>query len=268
MRTPENITSAANPLLKDVRRAVTRGSLTDEGWCIAETFHLLEEALRSGSEVKTILAAAGKRAAVEALAARLSGVRVALLPDAMFASIAATEHSQGVMALVQPREWQLAQLLDGAPLVVILDGLRDPGNTGTIIRSAEAFGATGVVFLKGTASPHNPKTLRASAGSLFRVPFVHGTANATAIATLRQNGVKLFAAMPADPASPADSLTRTNLSARCGLIVGNEAQGVGAEWRAVAAPVSIPTVGVESLNVAVATGILLYEARRQRMKLP
>jgi RNA methyltransferase, TrmH family len=276
MWTPETVASAANPLLKEVRRAVARGSLTAEGWCVAETFHLLEEALRSPCEVKTVLAAESRRATVEALGPRLAGVRVVLLPDALFAGIAATETSQGVMALVQPREWKLAQLFHGKALVVVLDGLQDPGNAGAIVRSAEAFGATGVLFLKGTASPHNPKTLRASAGSLFRVPFVHGVASATAIATLRQNGIKLFAAMPAvtpavtpvDSAQSADSLAATDLSGRCALIVGSEAHGVGAEWRLVASAVIIPTVGVESLNAAMAAGILLYEARRQRMLRP
>ena len=265
MLNPETITSAANPLIKEVRRAVARGSLTAEGWCIAETFHLLEEALRSQCAVKTVLAAQGKRAAVEALGPRLRGVRVVLLPDAMFAEIAATEHSQGVMALVEPREWQVEQLFGGTALVVVLDGLQDPGNTGTIARAAEAFGATGMVFLKGTASPHNPKTLRASAGSLFRVPFMHGIESAAARAALEVHRVKLFAAMPAGASPTVRSLEATSLSGACGLVIGGEARGVSAEWREAAAHVSIPTVGVESLNAAVAAGILLYEARRQRM---
>ena len=268
MLTPETIASAANPLLKDVRRAVARGSLTAQGWCVAETFHLLEEALRSPCEVKTVLAAKSARLAVEALGRRLAGVKVVLLPDGLFAGIAATEHSQGVMALVQPREWKLEQLFKGKALVVVLDGIQDPGNAGTIVRAAEAFGGTGILFLKGSVSPHNPKTLRASAGSLFRVPFVHGVASATALATLRQNGIRLFAAMPAVSTTSADSLAATDFSGRCGLIVGSEAHGAGAEWRAAAAHISIPTVGVESLNAAIAASILLYEARRQRMLRP
>ncbi len=268
MLNPETIASAANPLLKEVRHAVARGTLTAGGCCVAETFHLLEEALQSPCEVKTVLAAESARAAVVAFGPRLAGVKVALLPDALFAGIATTETTQGVIALVQPRQWQFAQLLHGKALVVVLDGIQDPGNAGAIVRTAEAFGATGVLFLKGTVSPHNPKTLRASAGSLFRVPFVHGMASATAVATLRQNGIKLFAAMPAVSTTPADSLAATDLTGRCGLIIGSEAHGVGTEWRSSAAHVSIPTVGVESLNAAIAAAILLYEARRQRMTRP
>ena len=271
MLTPETITSAANPLLKEVRRAVARGSLTEGGWCVAETFHLLEEALRSGSEVKTVLAAESARGAVVAQGRRLAGVKVAVMSDALFAGIAATETSQGVMALVQPRPWKLEQLLrgpGGSALVVVLDGLQDPGNAGAIVRAAEAFGSSGVLFLKGTVSPHNPKTLRASAGSLFRVPYLHGIESAAARTALEGSRIALFAAMPAASATSTRPLAATDLTGRCALIVGNEAHGVSSAWRAAAAPVSIPTVGVESLNAAIASGILLYEARRQRMLLP
>src|SRR5215831_6820098 len=103
----QTITSAANPLIKDVRRAIARGGLTEDGLCIAETPHLLEEALRSRCEVKTVLAAESKRGVVEGLGRRLAGVRAAVLPDALFASIAATETSQGVVALVQLPVWTL-----------------------------------------------------------------------------------------------------------------------------------------------------------------
>jgi len=277
MLTPETITSAANPLLKEVRRAIARGSLTNEGCCVAETFHLLEEALRSPCEVKTVLAAESASATVIALGRRLAGVKVVLLPDALFAGIAATETSQGVIALVQPRQWRFEQLLHGEVLVVVLDGLHDPGNAGTIVRAAEAFGGTGILFLKGTVSPHNPKTLRASAGSLFRVPFLHGIDSAAARAALQQDQIELFAAVPVrarlqepPPGSTKSvpSLAATDLTGRCGLIIGNEAHGVSGVWRSAAAHISIPTMGVESLNAAVAASILLYEARRQRMLRP
>src|SRR5436853_294788 len=100
MAKPETITSAANPLLKDVRRAIARGTLTPQGWCVAETFHLLEEALRSDCEVKTVLAAESVRSAAEAHVRRLAGVKVVVLPDALLQSVSGTETSQGVMALV------------------------------------------------------------------------------------------------------------------------------------------------------------------------
>lgn len=262
MAKPETITSAANPLLKDVRRAIVRGGLTSEGWCVAETFHLLEEALRSDCEVKTVLAAESVRSAAEGHVRGLGRIKVVVVPDSLLQTLSGTETSQGVIALVKPTEWKLEQLFRGCPLVAVLDGLQDPGNCGAIVRAAEAFGATGVLFIKGTASPYNPKTLRASAGSLFRVPFLHGVDAALARAALQQNRVELYAGVPAR--SGVRSLAQVDLSARCGLIIGNEARGVGGELRAAALDVAIPTVGVESLNAAVAAGIMLYEARRQR----
>jgi len=264
----ETITSAANPLLKDVRRAIARGGLTHEGLCVAETFHLLEEALRSDCEVRVVLAAESVRSAAEGHVRRLAGVRVMVVPDALLEGVSGTESSQGVMALVRPPAWKLEQLFRGRPLVVVLDGLQDPGNAGTIVRAAEAFGATGVIFLKGTVSPYNPKTLRASAGSLFRVPFLHGVDAALARAALQQNKVELYAGVPARGSGVARSLADADLTGRCGLIVGSEAHGVGGALRSAALDISIPTVGVESLNAAVAAGILLYEARRQRALRP
>jgi TrmH family RNA methyltransferase len=260
----ETITSAANPLLKDVRRAIMRGALTEQGWCVAESFHLLEEALRSDCAVKMVLASDSVRSAAEAHVRRLPGIKVFVLPDALMQSISGTEASQGVMALVQPPEWKLEQLFRGSTLLVVLDGLQDPGNAGSILRAAEAFGATGALFLKGTVSPFNAKTLRASAGSLFRVPFLHGLDASLARAALQQNKVTLYAAVPASGGQPVHALCDVDLTAKCGLIIGNEARGVSSNLRAAALDLSIPTVGVESLNAAVAAGIILYEARRQR----
>jgi TrmH family RNA methyltransferase len=192
----------------------------------------------------------------------LRGIKVVVAPDALLQSVSGTETTQGVLALVKPPVWKLEQLFRGCPLVVVLDGLQDPGNCGAIVRAAEAFGATGVLFLRGSASPFNPKTLRASAGSLFRMPFLHGIDAALARAALQQNRVELYAGVPARPG--VRSLSEIDLTGRSGLIIGNEARGVGRELRAAALDVAIPTVGVESLNAAVAAGILLYEARRQR----
>ncbi|MGA3096484.1 MAG: RNA methyltransferase [Bryobacteraceae bacterium] len=264
MRKAESITSAANPLLKEVRRAIVRGGLTEQGWCVAESFHLLEEALRSECEVKLVLTAESARPAAEARLRGLTGIRMVALPDTLFQRLSGTETTQGVMALVKPPVWKLEQLFRGCPLVVVLDGLQDPGNAGAIVRAAEAFGATGVLFIKGSASPHNPKTLRASAGSLFRVPCLHGVDAALARAALEQNKVELYAGVPARPGESVRSIAEVDFTGRCALIVGNEAHGVSEELRSAALGVFISTVGVESLNAAVAAGIMLYEARRQR----
>ena len=264
MAKPETITSAANPLLKDVRRAIHRGGLTDEGWAVAESFHLLEEALRSDCEVRAVITAASVQAAAETHVRGLNGVRVIVLPDNLFQSISGTETAQGVMALVKPPEWNLPQLLRGCPLVVVVDGLQDPGNAGAILRAAEAFGATGALFLKGTVNPYNPKAVRASAGSVFRIPLLHGMDPALARAALQQHKVELYAGVPARNHGPARPVAEADFNRPCGLIIGSEAHGISEALRGAALDVTIPTIAVESLNAAVAAGILLYEARRQR----
>jgi RNA methyltransferase, TrmH family len=254
MLKPETISSAANPLLKDVRHAIAHGGLTSQGWCVAETVHLLEEALRSRCAVEVVLAAESARDQLP----RLGGSKLVVVPDGLLQKISGTETSQGVIALVAPRQWKMEDLFRGRALVVVLDGLQDPGNVGAIVRAAEAFGATGAMFLKGTAGPFNPKTLRASAGSLFRVPFLHGLEPAMARAALEEHGVARYAAVPGKADAMAD------LTVACALIVGNEARGVSREMRVGSQEVSIPTLAVESLNAAMAAGVLLYEARRQR----
>jgi len=264
----ETISSAANPLLKDVRRAIARGGLTRDGLAVAETFHLLEEALRSDCDVRMVLAAESVLSAAEAHVRKIPGIRVAVLPDALFQSLSGTETAQGVMALVQPPAWSIEQLLRRHALVIVLDGLQDPGNAGTIVRAAEAFGATGVLFLKGSVNPHNPKTLRASAGSIFRVPYLPGVDPALARAALQQHRIALYATVPPRAGAAVASVADTDFTVACGLIIGNEARGVSSVLRSAAVDLSIPTVGVESLNAAVAAGILLYEARRQRAIRP
>jgi TrmH family RNA methyltransferase len=259
----EFITSAANPLVRDVRRAIARGGLTDEGWCVAESFHLLEEALRSERDVPVVLASESVKTTVERHVSGLRSPRTVVLPEALFQSIAGTETTQGVIALVRPPEWTIDQLFRGQSLVVVIDGLQDPGNAGAIARAAEAFGATGLIFIKGTVSPFHPKTLRASAGSLFRIPFVAAIDAPLARASLRQHRVDLYAAMP------FTGLQRMagdiDFRRRCAIVIGSEGRGVSLELQGICEEVAIPTVGVESLNAAVAAAVLLYEARRQRV---
>ena len=250
-------------MLKDVRKAIARGTVTDQGFAVAESFHLLEEALRSDCEISAVFAAESVRAEVESHVRGLKRIRVGVLPDDLFRSISTTEASQGVMALVRPPQWSVEQLFGGHAVTIVLDGVQDPGNAGAMVRAAEAFGATGVMFLKGTASPHHPKTLRASAGSLFRVPYVAGMEAEIAAAALRQNRVAIYAAMPCGAGRKLAG--DVDLAEPCALVIGSEGRGVSEELRRLAEEVAIPTAGVESLNAAVAAAILLYEARRQRV---
>jgi TrmH family RNA methyltransferase len=258
------VISPRNPLLKEVRKAILRGATTDDGFSIAESFHLLEEALRSDCEISTVFAAESVRTAVESHVRGLKNIRVVVLPDDLFQSISSTEASQGVLALVRPPQWRVEQLFRGECLALILDGLQDPGNAGAILRAAEAFGATGVAFLKGTVSPYNQKCLRASAGSVFRVPLVASMDPALLLAAIEQRKLDMFALMPNGTLDISDC----NFARKCAIVVGSEGHGVSNRLRSKAIDVRIPTVGVESLNAALAAGIALYAARKQRIAAP
>jgi TrmH family RNA methyltransferase len=235
-----------------VRRAARQGTLTEDGWALAEGRHLLAEAVRSGTEIRAVIAAE------EATVLPPPGVRVLRVSPAVFSQLATAEAPQGVLTLVRPPVWTLPDLLHGVPLLAVLDGIQDPGNAGAILRAAEAFGATGAIFLKGSVHPYNPKALRAAAGSTFRLPLVTGLAPADL------PPLPLFAA---DPRAPR-SLAETDLTGPCALAIGSEGRGIRAELAARAQGLRIPTQSVESLNAATAAAILFYEARRQRTQHP
>jgi TrmH family RNA methyltransferase len=254
--------SMKNPVFKEVRRAAARGSLTPDGFCVAEGFHLLEEALRSRCEISLVIAAETVKNTVAGHIRGLKNTQVVSLSEAAFAGLASTETPQGVIALVKPPAWTLEQLVRGKPLVMVLDGIQDPGNAGAIVRAAEAFGATGAAFLKGSVNPYNPKCLRGSAGSMFRLPVVAGLEEGLLAAALEQKRVALFAASPRGQRLAA----QTDLTGNCAIVVGAEGRGVSPVLQRKATGIRIPTAGVESLNAAVAAGVLLYEASRQRAR--
>ena len=162
-----------NALVKDLRRAFSRGELTSDGYCAIEGFRILEEAIRSGLRFRAVFFSESAAARAEKLLSQLGAqVETLLLPDKLFASAVPSEAPQGVAALARWKEFSLEDVLaksQAGPLLAIA-GVQDPGNLGTILRSAEAFGAGGVLLGEGTVSPFNPKVVRASAGSVFRLP--------------------------------------------------------------------------------------------------
>jgi TrmH family RNA methyltransferase len=242
-----------HPLLKSVRKAVHAGARTPDGLAVAEGFHLLAEARRAGLPIHAILATPKAAARLE------NDPALHLVDEAVFHQISSVENSQGVLSLLPVEESPLAQTLAGHTLAVALDGLQDPGNAGAIARSAEAFGATGIVFLKGSVSPWNPKTLRASAGSLFRLPFAIAAFD-DLLAAVHSQSLPLYAAAPRAP----KRIDEIPLSQPAVILIGNEGRGIPPDHERHSTPVRIPTQNVESLNAALAAGILLYEARRQR----
>ena len=183
-----------------------------------------------------------------------------------FGQLADTETPQGIIAVIEPRRWAVAEFAPRPEAVaLVIDGVQDPGNVGTLIRTAHALGAAGTVVLRGTADPTSPKALRAAMGATFR-HLVVSLDDAGFIAWARKHAVTLWAAA-ADGTPLHRALgTGSGNGGPIAVIVGNEGAGIRPQLNAVAAQrVAIPLAqGAESLNVAVAAGILLYEVTRGR----
>ncbi|HTJ30912.1 MAG TPA: RNA methyltransferase [Acidobacteriaceae bacterium] len=246
--------------MKELRAALLRPSRGKAEPIGLEGLHLVQEAAQSGLQLTTVFVAEGHEALLEQL--RLSdATEILLLPAEILASAVTTEAPQPIAALALAPSWTWEHLLVPNALLVVLAGLQDPGNFGAILRSAEAFGAAGVIALPGTVSPWNPKAMRASAGSVFRLPLLHATEE-ECFRRLRAARIQTIAAMP-HQASP---LHEHALHYSTALVIGSEGSGIPASVAALCtARVTIPTPGpVESLNAAVAASVLLYEASRQR----
>ena len=252
--------SALETLIRDLKR---RRGRERRGLALAEGVRLVEEAIAAavpirGAVVSPALEATRRGEALKgALVA--AGVKLEAVDDRALTDLADTEHPQGVVAVIEPRDWSLDDIdLVPGSAVLVLDAVQDPGNVGTMVRTALALGAAGVVALPGTADLSNPKVIRGSMGACFRLPCVATDADELALwAGSHEAGIWVTAA-------GAGPVPRGRRSEPLLLVLGNEGAGVGDTMAARAtARVGIPLApGAESLNVAVAAGILLYEVLR------
>ena len=257
-------TSKGGALLTTIRDLARRHGRERRGLALAEGVRLMEEALAAGipvrgAAVSPALEGTPRGSALKiALAGR--GVLLVEVTLAELEALADTEHLQGIVAVVEPCAWTLEDIatLRGS-VTLVLDAVQDPGNVGTILRTALGLGASGLVALKGTADLTNPKVLRGGMGASFRLPAVATDARAL-VDWARIRGVDLV--VTAADGEPLGRLPRGGPP--LALVVGNEGAGVGPELMAAARRrVAIPLArAVESLNVAVAAGILLYEVTR------
>jgi TrmH family RNA methyltransferase len=257
-------TSKGGALLTTIRDLARRRGRERRGLALAEGVRLVEEALAAdvpvrGAAVSPALEGTTRGSALKiALAGR--GVPLVEVTPAELEGLADTEQPQGIIAVVEPRAWTLDDIrTPPGSVILVLDAVQDPGNVGTILRTALGLGASGAVALKGTADLTNPKVLRGSMGASFRLPAVPADAGAL-VDWARARGVELVVA-----AADGEPLGRRKAGGPpLALVVGNEGAGVGPELAAAARRrVAIPLgSAVESLNVAVAAGILLYEVTR------
>ena len=186
--------------------------------------------------------------------------------DSVFSAMSDTKTPQGILALVKKREYTLEEMLAGGqtPFLMLLENLQDPGNLGTIVRAGEGAGITGVIMSRDTVDIYNPKVIRSTMGSLFRIPFLYAENLGETVRFLKKNHVKILAAH----LEGAVVYDEEDCTGALGFLIGNEGNGLSEEIGALAdARIKIPMAGqVESLNAAVAASVLMFETARQRRK--
>ena len=257
------IHSGQNARVKELRRAFGEAAPNAEGEVAVEGMHIVEEAIRSGLRLTTVFFGESAKERTHKLLPQLSShTEALLLADEVFASAVPSETPQGMAALVRVKAFALDEMFVPAPaLLVAIAGLQDPGNLGTIARSAEAFGATGLLLGERTVGPWNWKAVRASAGSLFRLPALK-IELAKALGEIKSRDVRVLATS----SHKGTAIAEVDLRGPVAFIVGSEGAGVPKDVLTQADEVvAIPhSAKVESLNAGIAASILLYEAARQR----
>ena len=260
------MSSSLQTTIRDLHR---RKGRERRGLVLAEGVRLVEEALAAavpirGAAVAPALEGTPRGRALKAALAS-AGVPLEDVGTPELDRLADTEHPQGIVAIVEPPRWSLDHMAPGNGAVLVLDAVQDPGNVGTMLRTAFALGAAGVVALPGTAELGNPKVLRGSMGALFRSPAVHASHDEF-LAWADAGGVVLWlTAADGEPVAHAVERRRARPHP-VAIVVGNEGAGVSERLHGAAAVrVGIPLApNAESLNVGVAAGILLYEVLRGR----
>ena len=253
----ERITSAKNPMVQRLRELKSAKARRESGLFLVEGEVMIREAMKCGLAIREAVADESQEGFAQELAAF---ARVAIVSRSLLESICDTRTPQGVCAAFAiPEQTALEEMPDR---IVALDGVQDPGNVGTIWRTADAAGFEGILLGSGSADPLSPKVQRAAMGSGFRLPFCHAEQLAESLLALRERGYHVFAS----DLSGADFYARPDSGERFVLVIGNEARGISDAVREAAdCRVKLPMRGgAESLNAAVAAGIMMYELMRGR----
>ncbi len=263
------ITSMDNQWIKKARSLLTKKGRIRSGCFLLEGKKPLLEAITHGWVVKYLLfdgALQNEQPMVELQElAYAAGISTFYVAPGVFRQLVDTQTPQGVAGVIGIPDWTLGQVFRGErPLVLIVDGVQDPGNLGTLLRTALAAGAAGALLTKGTVDPYSPKTVRAAAGALLQLPVLLDLSLEEIMHTVAIHGIKVVVG---DVAATRPHYG-VDLTAGVAVMVGNEGQGVqkarlGPECELVKIPMPGPA---QSLNVAVAAGIILFEAVRQRQE--
>lgn len=259
------ITSVNNPIVKAAAELKKKKARQEQGLFLAEGLRTVEEAVESKSVVQVFYTAIEDdrtRAVLEKAAEK--NIPLYCVPENVLKKIADTENPQGVIAVCHIQQIKLESLFATGEMLLVLDRVGDPGNVGTMLRTADAAGIGGVVLLEGCVDVYAPKTVRSTMGSLFHVPVFTGAKEELFVKAAKRNGYDLLVTA----LDGADNLYKANLRGRIAFVMGNEANGVTQTLLQEADKrVYIPMAGrAESLNVAMAAGIVMFEALRRKIK--
>lgn len=262
------ISSSQNPILKEVRALKQKKYREESGMFFIEGIRFVEEVLKEDIPISKVLVSEclsdvnGGKEILEKVKER--GCSVFTMPHKLFIELSDTKNPQGILAILHARNYKIEDMYDEKNFFIILDYIQDPGNMGTIIRTADAVGATGVVLSKGCVDIYNPKVLRSTMGSVFHIPICFSEDIFKTLDDMKSKGIKVCAAHLEGDCDYFDIDVTDNIA----IIIGNEANGISQEIKEYAdILVRIPMVGkAESLNASVAAGILMYEVLRKRVK--
>lgn len=263
------ITSLKNPLIKEVKSLYKKKGRISSKSFIIEGIKTIEEAINNGYDLRKIIYC-------DRLLKSRDGLdffkiieymdNLVYVSNNIFKEISDTENPQGILAIAKLEFRNLSELDNKEkPFLLFLDGLQDPGNMGTIIRTADAFNIDGIILTDGCVDPYNPKVVRATMGSIFRLPLYYISNGVDELASLKNRGMKIYST------SLEGSLPIYDLDYKSGtiLVIGNESKGVSDEIFALShGLIRIPMPGkAESLNAGVAASIIMYEAIKQRINI-
>ncbi|MCI8284226.1 MAG: RNA methyltransferase [Firmicutes bacterium] len=258
----KQIKSSANDNFKFFERLYKRKYREREGCYVIEGFNLIEEAVKNGAVLRKIFVREDFIHDNKIIMLKNEGREIYSVPKELFDRTADTETPQGIAAICEKPKLSIPEFFSDAENIVVLDRLQDPGNIGTIIRTADAAGFGGAVVMKGTADLFSPKTVRAAAGSLYRVKLLFADDPGEVIRLLAENGIKSICTSP----HGGELYFNADLAKNTALIIGNEASGACAEFlNGSDIKITLPMEGtIESLNAAVSASIVMYESLRQR----
>jgi TrmH family RNA methyltransferase len=260
------IQSGQNAAIKDIKALHLKKNRDSKGFYFVEGIRFVNDAIDNGQQIERVIISEKLESlhGGSQLIERVKGCcsDCAMVPDKLFGEISDTQTPQGILAVLKKKEYDLNRVINEGSSVVLLDCLQDPGNVGTIIRTADAAGISGVLMSKGCVDLYSPKVLRSTMGSIFHLPIFEGLQISETIRLLKNCQYKVVASH----LSGRSNYFQEDMTGRCAIIVGNEANGITEETAEMADRlVKIPMPGrAESLNASVAASVMIYEVVRQK----